>query len=354
MDLNYQFRWQYIAYCLIDDLVLNPCDSLPGIRVLGKRYKVSALTIKLALDHLEDLGIIAPAQPGKRRPVNQASLKRIAALQNKKENRILFLSPAGQTNHLTLSIYKAFHKLCNRENLFLRHVEIHQKPSEIRIQITMARPRAIILYSISDGAAEVVSSLNIPTVGISTLSSCFPTFIISYSDLLLRAFQHAWKVGHHSISSPLWNAGNSLYEAWATKLDSHFPEGASSFSRRYNLPRFQGETAADYQAALRGLFRYTPPTCLILFDLSHYLEASSFFLREGLRIPEDISVILLSNDPLLADIVPSVAHFVLFSDDMMKQAFHALREQMDGLESHGRTFFTPVWVPGDSLAAPRS
>ncbi len=98
MDINYQFRWQHIAYCLIDDLVLNPCDALPGIRVLGKRYKVSLLTIKLALDHLEDLGIIAPAQPGKKRQVNPSKLKRIAALQNRKENRILFLSPVYQPN----------------------------------------------------------------------------------------------------------------------------------------------------------------------------------------------------------------------------------------------------------------
>ena len=149
---------------------------------------------------------------------------------------------------------------------------------------------------------------------------------------------------------PIWKTRSSIYENLAGHLEKEFSGSSIHFNRRYNLPFIQGETKSDYHEALRGLFRYTPPTCIILPGISQYLTAGSFFLKEGLRIPDDISVIILSQDPLLEDIVPSIAHFTLYSDDMIRQAFHALQEQMSGLQSPEQTELIPIWVPGDSLA----
>ncbi len=354
MDLTYKFRWQHVAYRLIDDLIQYPSEFLPGMRVLGKRYKVSILTIEHALAHLEELGVVASAQPGKRRKVNPLKLKKIVAVQNREENRIVFLSPSDQRNHLMMAIYAAFHELCNQRNLSLSHLEFSSKVSDIRIQLATIRPKAIILYMVSKDIEDVALSLNIPAVVIGTRSLCFPAFSTVYSGLLIRAFQHAWEAGHRRISTILWNPEDSFYDTLATQCETHFPGEAATFSRRYNLPRFHGETSADYQAGLRNLFRYTPPSCLILLDLSHYLAASSFFLREGLRIPDDISVIILLQDPLLDDIVPSVAHFRVSPDDTANQVFNALQKQMEGLESHEQTDVISTWVPGDSLKILRS
>ncbi len=61
MDPNYQFRWQQFARRLMDDLVEHPSTKLPGVRELGRQYKVSRPTIEHALSHLEELGVITPA-----------------------------------------------------------------------------------------------------------------------------------------------------------------------------------------------------------------------------------------------------------------------------------------------------
>jgi DNA-binding LacI/PurR family transcriptional regulator len=349
MNLNHKFRWQHIAYCLINDLIQKPRKLLPGIRVLGKQYKVSTLTIKLTLNYLEELGVIEPAQPGKKRQINLSKLKKIAALQNRAENHVVFLSAIGFHNHFMQTVYETLHELCNQKNLFLSHHEILPKLSEIRLQIATIRPRALILYALLEHIPDTVSFLNIPTVGIETASSHFPVFNTSYSPLLIRAFQQAREAGHHRISAIMWNPEILFYESLATKLENSLAGEEYSFSRRYNLPLFHGETAVDYQAKLKNLFRYTPPSCIILWDLSHYLAASSFFLREGLRIPDDISVILLSQNPLFCNIVPSVAHFALNPYDVANQIFHTLQKQMDGLESHEQTNLIPTWIPGDSL-----
>jgi DNA-binding GntR family transcriptional regulator len=72
LNLNYQYRWQQFAFHLVNDLVRHPITTLPGIHALGRQYKVSRPTVEHALSHLEELGVIAPAQPGKRRKVKHA------------------------------------------------------------------------------------------------------------------------------------------------------------------------------------------------------------------------------------------------------------------------------------------
>ncbi len=270
-------------------------------------------------------------------------------------NRILFLSVRRESpGHISKHIYEAFHGHCERENLLLCYIEIPAEPSEVRDLLAAIQPQGVILYAVPEVVEDIVFSLNIPAIGIGKGSSLIPRFHISQVGLLTQAFQRAREAGHRSIMAPLWNVGDTDYEAFAAELEKHLSEGATSFSRRYNLPSIQGENTADYRAALRELFRYTPPSCIILQDLSHYLPAASFFMQERLRIPADISVILCLEDPLLSYIAPSVAHFSLFSADMITHAFHVLQEQMSGLQLHEQMEIVPVWVPGDSLAAPKS
>lgn len=172
--------------------------------------------------------------------------------------------------------------------------------------------------------------------------------------LFVQAFRQAVKAGHRRITAPLWKTRDGLQEKLAPALEKEFSEPPVSFSRRYNLPVIQGDHPRDFHAAMREIFRYTPPTCMILDGVSRYMTAVSFFLKEGLRMPEDISVMLLSDDPLLQDTEPSIAHFALYSDDMVGRAFHALQEQMSGLHSPERTELIPIWKPGGSLIAPKS
>ena len=356
MNLDYQLRWQQFAHRLVDDIIQHPSTELPGIRALGKQYKVSRDTVEYALRHLEDLGIIAPAQPGRKREVDLSKLQRMTSLRGRSDNHVLFLSacPAGNPAFMTRTYYEAFHKLCEKEALFLNFIEIPSEPSELRALLSSLRPRGAILYSVPSAVSDTAFSLNIPMIGIGSSDPHVRGFFTPYAPLIIQAFQQAQTAGHRRIVTPMGHWKGSIYEGLAVKLENHFSSDPFSFKRRYNFPFVPGATPEDYHAALRELFRYTPPTCIILHDLADYLLASSFFLKEGLRIPDDISVILLSEDLSLKNTVPSIAHFALFSNDMAVQAFHALQEQMNGFQSHEKTELSAIWIPGDSLAAPKS
>ena len=356
MDINYQFRWQQFALRLMDDLVHHPDTILPGIQVLGKRYKVSRITVEHALKHLEGHGVIAPAERGKKRKIDLAKLQTITELQNKRARRIFFLStdPASNPSYMTRTVYASIRELCERDQLISEYVEIPDSLDGLRSLLVSIPPRGIVLYVVSNKVEELVYSLCIPAISIDGRARCIPRFNTSYSGLLLSAFQQAHDVGHRRITAPLWKKKTVLCEQLAVKVGKHFPGGSDSFSRRYNLPSFEGNTPKEYQAALRNIFRYTPPTCLVFGNLPQYLMAISFFLKTGLRIPDDVSVILLSNDPYLDSISPSTAHFVQLPEDLITKAFHVLQEQMRGFQSCEKRVIFPVWVPGDSLAPPKS
>ena len=357
MDLDYQFRWQQFAHRLVDDLIQHPSANLPGMRKLETQYKVSRSTIEHALGHLAGLGIVTPAQHGKMRKVNLSRLHKISSLRGQANKRILFLSecPASNPAYMTRSLYESFHKLCDQEGFSLSFFEVPSEPSELHALLSAIQPCGAILYSVPTAISKSVFALDIPAIRIG--GSPFhqtPYFVTSYSGLLIQAFEQGWKAGHRGISAPLWNKSPELHEKLAAQLENHFSRGGRSFTKRYHLPSFPGESPEEYLAALRELFRYTPPTCIILHNLDDYLMASSFFLREGLRIPDDISIILLSGEPSIEKVVPSIARFILFNSGMTLQAFRVLQEQMNGFLSHEHVELSPIWVPGDSLAAPKT
>lgn len=356
MDLDYQFRWQRVAHRIIDELVHQPSTTLPGMRVLAEQYQSSVSTIEQALNHLEEMGITEPVQHGKKRQVNLPKLRKIASLQGRMDNRILFLATVDHSAPLARAAFEQFLELCDREGLSLDYIQIPTEPSEVHELLTAIQPRGIILFGVPGPIEKLAASLHIPSVWIGTrIMRPFHVpgyYYVDISNLFSLAFQRAWAAGHRRIVAPMVTP-HFYYDKFAAEIKKEYPGGAKAFSKRYNLPIIESVAATDYIAGLREIFRYTPPTCLILYDVSHYLVVTSFLLEKRLRIPDDISVILLTADPLLDDIIPTIDHCTLFTDGMEKP-FNLLKEQMNGLQSSEQISAEPTWVPGGSLAAPKT
>ncbi len=255
---------------------------------------------------------------------------------------------------MTSNLYEITRAYCEQKNLVSRYIVLPSDDSKLLDLLAAIQPCGVILNSVSVEIAEIVVSLNIPVVGIGVSCPSIPCFYTPFASLFIPAFERAWEAGHRRIALPTVVMSEKKYEQIAGELELHYPGGVDSFSRRFNLPAVPSTTVEDYHAVLREIFRYTPPSCIILSDLSHYLAASSFLQKERLCIPDDVSVILLSYNPLFVDILPSLAYFIQYHPDTVIQACHALQDQMDGLRSHEQVLLAPVWVAGDSLGAPKS
>jgi DNA-binding LacI/PurR family transcriptional regulator len=75
----------------------------------------------------------------------------------------------------------------------------------------------------------------------------------------------------------------------------------------FNLPDWE-PTKEGFAAQLDSMFRYTPPTALILDEPHLYSAALHFLAERGLRVPHDVSLICTDADPSFIWCQPSVAH----------------------------------------------
>ncbi len=269
-------------------------------------------------------------------------------------NRILFIPAAFneiETSYLVQHIYENFHELCENSGLFLTAFDCTRARSpKLQSLLAELRPRGAIVVGSGNRALEDVLSMAIPAIGISMKDSRLPCFFH------LNGFPDAWlrarAMGHVRVAMPFVMGEEVVYEQLASELKQVAARGGFPFNPVFNFPKVPSPAVQAYHAMLDGLFRHTPPTCLILDDLSHYLAASSFLLQRRLRIPSEVSVILLKQDPLLADILPSIAHYIRYDRTALVQAFASLMEQMNGLRSREQVQLDARWVAGDSLAPP--
>lgn len=103
-----------------------------------------------------------------------------------------------------------------------------------------------------------------------------------------------------------------------TWLRPELNPAAGAFSRRmahhglpassYNLPEWE-DSARGLQDLLHSLFQRTPPTALLMVEPAWTVGTFVFLSRRGLRVPEDVSLIALMPDPVLALWEPPLAHF---------------------------------------------
>lgn len=101
-----------------------------------------------------------------------------------------------------------------------------------------------------------------------------------------------------------------------------------------------------------GLLRHARPrpTALIVVRPKHYLTVLTHLLDDGLRVPGDVSLICLSHEKYLDELVPSVAHYEInwegFARRLVRMVTHILQ---DGSIPARHTMLIPEFHDGKSL-----
>lgn len=75
----------------------------------------------------------------------------------------------------------------------------------------------------------------------------------------------------------------------------------------YNLPGWEGGLEGLY-AYLDSSFEISPPTAIIVGSGPTYLATLHFLLNRGIRVPQDLSLIVTEDDPDFNQCKPSVSH----------------------------------------------
>jgi DNA-binding LacI/PurR family transcriptional regulator len=125
-----------------------------------------------------------------------------------------------------------------------------------------------------------------------------------------EAVRRAVGQGHRFITAPLLDRPPAFLKAFRKALASALHEAGGRFSAGVSTPVEQEFSHTAMQRCLRRVWRLRPPTAVITVSWFEYLAAFSFLHRQGLRIPQDVSLICLSDDPTAAWMNPEPARFV--------------------------------------------
>jgi DNA-binding LacI/PurR family transcriptional regulator len=116
----------------------------------------------------------------------------------------------------------------------------------------------------------------------------------------------------------------------------------------YNLPDWRDDREG-FQALLDSLFRVTPPTALIVQEAFLFSAAHHFLARNGLRVPDDVSLVCSDADSSFAWCLPAVSHIQWQSDPLLRRILRWAGHIGTGIEDLRQTLTEATFVEGGMI-----
>ena len=116
----------------------------------------------------------------------------------------------------------------------------------------------------------------------------------------------------------------------------------------YNMPGWEGGLEGLY-AYLDSSFQRTPPTAIIAGSGANYFATQSFLVNRGIRVPQDLSLICVDNDPYFSQCQPSVSHIRWSSQPIVNRIVSWVRNISEGKEDTRKTMIKAEFVEGGTI-----
>jgi DNA-binding LacI/PurR family transcriptional regulator len=122
----------------------------------------------------------------------------------------------------------------------------------------------------------------------------------------------------------------------------------------YNLPGWEGGLEGLY-AYLDSSFQVSPPTAIIASSSPTNFATLHFLLNRGIRVPQDLSLICLDDDPYFNECRPSVAHVHWSRRPVVKRIVRWVNDVSQGKEDTRQTMIKAEFIEGGTIGpAPES
>lgn len=325
-------------------------ERLPGERLLALRLGVSRPTLHQALLNLESEGVVARRLKSAWRILTQNP-----SVPNGLR-KVVFLSPLGleDMDQFTLHQYTVLSAhLAERgyevEAVRLSSVQTSHAESALRSLAARLRPSAWVLHRCSPSTQQWFGQSGLAAV---VMGSAKPKFNIRSVDVDYRAAaRHAasqlLRLGHAPRRIAYLNPSEKLVGHVEAATGLREAAGKDSI-RSVSLP----DQANLLRATVEGLLQERDrPTALIVHRPLQALTVLGHLLHRGIRVPEDMSLVILDDNPVLAHIVPHPARYHKdtghFAAHLRKAIEQAITHSKKGVRS---TRIVPELIPGETLA----
>jgi len=335
-------------------------DVLPGELDLKGRLRVGRDTLRLALQLLIKDGWVEPSVQGRKRRVH---VQQLPGFKKKSVPNlpVTFLSPypleQGQTRLELEDTQKQLLEL-GRDLHFVSPDIFHLKDPEHQLEnlVQTHRSAAWILSATSRPIQKWFAQRGLPALihGWPYPDVNLPYVTKDWEPAGFHAGLQFIRHGHRNIGMFEYverGVGAMLIEQGLRRAMKTTDNGAKLLM--FKDERTPESIARAYEAAFKLKNR---PTALVLTSSNHLLTSLSWLVSKGIRVPDDVSLVVLPNDPWYSEFYPPLC----FYQPNTKSLSQAIAERLLELVEYGRIIrkhlAVPVeFVPGATIGtAPRS
>lgn len=330
-------------------------EWLPSERALCELLQVSRNTLRAALAQLQKHGVVRPEHGAGNRIVGSVRTKPRPAVQ---DVALLTPEPIERLRPMQTLWIDDMRALLSERGLRLRIFHGPQfygaSPAPALQKLVTRNPHACwILMLATEPLQRWFSKNGVPCV---VAGSTFAGLELPFRDLDHRAAcRHAAGVllglGHRRLAMLM------VKNPRAGDLESEagFVEAVRQSGHRDADVRVihHEETVAGVTLAVRRLLKLEPrPTGVMVIHPYHYLAVASRLAEDGVRVPEEMSLVSRDDDPFLAYVSPMPARYVTSPHVMAKALLRPVLERIEGGEvSQREGLIVPEFVRGESVAA---
>ena len=327
--------------------------SLPGVLRLAAELDVSPFTVRRALRQLEAEGLLADSGLGRSRSIAAAGKSgalrrplRVAILRHDAQ-----LADCPQTSLVLIEIMQSL-EAAGHDVFFCKKSQIELKYDVRRMtrQLVESRADAWIVEAGSRPLMEWCATQPTPCLALYGRTDNLPLARTGPDTAPAHraATRHLLALGHRRIVL-IVNASRrkptpGIAERFCLEeLAAHdVPTGD------YNLPDWE-ETPKGLYRLLEALFRHTPPTALLIDETPNFIATVAFLARQGIRMPEQVSLVSTDCDAMLGWCHPSIAHLHWDNALIVRRVVRWVDTVRKGKPDRRVINYLAEFVPGGSI-----
>jgi DNA-binding LacI/PurR family transcriptional regulator len=325
--------------------------QMPGGSRLAAELGVGRDTVEAALQILERDKLLVPQGAGRRRrielPKGMAKHPLRVAILRHDERFTDNLQSSTVLTEITHALQSAGHVVVYSKK---SQVELKHHITRLIHQLTETQADAWVVEAGSRPLLEWCSTQATPCLALCGRTGDLPLARVGPDTLSAygTATRHLLALGHRRIVLILNSAHRKPTPGKTARVFLETLSAHGVPTGDYNLPDWD-DTPEGFSRLLESLFKSTPPTALIIDELPHFFAALAFFLRRGIQVPGQVSVVSSDNDAMLDWNPPGFARMHWDNRLIVRRVLRWVNSVREGKADRKSILIPAEFIPSGSI-----